>query len=157
MADSRHQPQVSGADSYAPLIDLVATAERRRGQMSAARLTGDQVLLYLEYANEIVEDVRAHRYWTILVNRGKAPNVLPYYTDLNEKRAIPDGILIAGLRAYAAEQAGSKKAKTLFDVYRNRMSMILYQRINDGIPKEFIRPMDGGSNPRNTVNYSNED
>lgn len=156
MADSLHQPQVSGQDNYAPLIDLVATAERRRGQMTAARLTGDQVLLYLEYANEIVEDVRSHRYWTILVNKSLAPAVLAYYTDLNEKRAIPDGIMIAGLRAYAAEQAGSKKAKALFDVYRARMSMILYQRIHGGVPKEYIRPMDGGSNPRNTVNYSNE-
>lgn len=114
------QPNTAPGD-YTPLQDLMLRALRQYGEMHPGTLDGDLVLLMLDFANEIVEEVRAHPY-------SQMPN-LDYYTSATETRPIPDNIVRLGLVYRYALQQHSKKAESYGPQYYKALNATLYARL----------------------------
>lgn len=115
---SAQAPNIS--QPYADLDDMITKAIQRFGNMSAQTVQGDVRLMMVGYANVIIEELRAHPYFSI-------PD-LDYYISLNDKRPIPDEIMIAGLTYYYADWNDSNKAAKFGRAYYKNMNTILYQR-----------------------------
>jgi len=107
-------------EPFSPLSELATRALRRYGDMSPGTVDGAVMELLLDFSHDIIEDLRAHPYFTNLD--------IDYYKQQDECREIPDPIVVTGLLAYYAEQQGSKKAEMLMAKYRHTMSSILYNR-----------------------------
>lgn len=138
MTESAHKPHVSGGDRHAPLDALVRAALRRAGTFSVSRTDGETMMMFIEFANQVVEDVRRHPYWT-----GER---IDYYTSQSESRPIPDEIVILGLLSHYTIQQGSEKAGFNLQMYQSRMADLLYERMYGNAPLE-RRVVDGGSDP----------
>ena len=98
---SVQKPFAAGREKFSPLEDLVRSALVRAGNFSPSRIDGEVMMMMIELANRVVEDVRKHPYW----NGGD----LDYYNDPTEFRAIPDMIMIDGLTAHYLIQQGSER------------------------------------------------
>lgn len=118
MTSSAMNPQFGG--EYSPLDALIVRALRRYGEAHPGTVDGDSMLVFLDFANEIVEEVRTHVYW--------AGGDLPYYTHQSETRPIPDAIMIAGLMALYGEQQYSEKARIYSAKYYSTLNRVLAQR-----------------------------
>lgn len=124
-ADSNVRNNYSGqnphiSEPYSPLETLITDAFERFGNMDASSMDGNIKRIMLRYANKIVEDIRVHPYASL-------PD-LDYYTDLQQRRPIPDEIMISGLAYHYAKWQDSSKAKTFFAEYGQILNQILYQR-----------------------------
>ena len=94
------------------------------------------MMMMIELANRVVEDVRQHPYWT--------GGDIDYYADITQSRAIPDMIMIDGLTAHYFIQQGSEKAMIFLQLYQAGMNNILNERTNGN--KAYTRTItDGGS------------
>lgn len=100
-------PHVAAGGENAPLSELIRQGLALMGDASSKRSTGDLELLMLFFANQIVDEVRAHPYWD-----GTA---IPYYVSTTDKREIPDTIIVTGLSAKYATQQVSQKAAALLN------------------------------------------
>lgn len=100
-----------------PLSHLANRAMRRYGDFSAARLDPDLAMLMLDFAHDIVDDVKRHPYWDL---------PLDYYTALEDKRPIPDNIVSHGLLYYYAMQQGSSKMELYRQTYYRHLNGELY-------------------------------
>ena len=95
-------------------------------------------MMMIELANRVVEDIRQHPYWV--------GGDIDYYQDTQERRPIPDLIMIDGLTAHYFIQQGSDKAMVFLQLYQANMTNILHDRSYGN--KEYVRTIpDGGSNP----------
>ena len=95
-------------------------------------------MMMIELANRVIEDVRQHPYWD--------GGDIDYYTDIQERRPIPDMIMIDGLSTHYFIQQGSDKAMVHLQLYQSNMANILHQRAYGNKP--YTRSVtDGGSNP----------
>lgn len=140
MTESSHtSPQVSGTE-YSPLDALITKALRRYGDFAPETAEGDVTLMFIDFANEIIEELRQHPYWD-------TTKQLNYYVSQTETRDIPDVIMIAGLLAKYATQQLSQKAQALVPAYFRTMNLVLYNRMVGNGPIE-MTVVDGGSNPR---------
>ena len=74
---------------YSPLETLVLQSLRRYGDMHPGTVDGEVMMMFVEFANLIIEDLRGHPYWD-------NPEI-DYYTHPSEIRDIPDNIMVAGL------------------------------------------------------------
>lgn len=122
-ADNRNRASAmnpSIASPYSPLQNLAWDALREYGEMNPGTMDGDTMLMFLRFANYIVEDLRAHPYWDI-------PDI-DYYTSLTDKRQIPDTIMIYALQSYYAMQQQSGKMNIKTPAYYRRMNELLYNR-----------------------------
>ena len=117
---SVQKPFAAGREKFSPLEDLVRSALVRAGNFSPSRIDGEVMMMMIELANRVVEDVRKHPYW----NGGD----LDYYNDPTEFRAIPDMIMIDGLTAHYLIQQGSEKAVMFLQLYQALMTDILLTR-----------------------------
>lgn len=135
---STAKPFAAGTGAFTPLEALVRSALRRAGNFSVARVDGETMMMFIELANMVVEDVRRHPYWT--------GGDLDYYTDTRQHRPVPDGVMIHGLAAYYMIQQGSEKSQLYLSMYQARMTDLLYERMYGNRPLE-RRIMDGGSDP----------
>lgn len=153
-------PAVGGARSNTPLETLIASAIRQFGDASSGAINGDVSLMMVEFANEIIEQIRVHPYQTYTDDNNVVHTVikdLRYYTHHTEKRDIPDTILVKGLLARYAMQQGSKRAQALWGVGLQTLNSVMFNRWSEaqgmgGNDFENARVFDGGSNP----SYGNE-
>lgn len=120
-------PQI--ADDFAPLDALVLRTLRRYGEMSPSTTDAEAMLMFMDYANAIVDDVMEHPYWQKGVG-------IPYYNHTTEKRSVPDNIMIAGLLAKYAFDKSSQKAGKYEQDYYKRLNQVL-ARVKFGVGAEF--------------------
>ena len=130
---SVQKPFAAGREKFSPLEDLVRSALVRAGNFSPSRIDGEVMMMMIELANRVVEDVRKHPYW----NGGD----LDYYNDPTEFRAIPDMIMIDGLTAHYLIQQGSEKAVMFLQLYQALMTDILLTR-QDANKTYSIKPIE---------------
>lgn len=154
MVTSVSNPAVGGARSNTPLESLMASAVRQFGDASSGSVNGDVSLMMVEFANEIIEEIRVHPYQTYTDKNGTVHAVvtdLNYYKHHTEKRDIPDVIMIKGLLARYAMQQASKRAQQLYGVAMKTMNQVMYERWSTAQSmggNDFSAPRvtDGGSN-----------
>jgi hypothetical protein len=125
---------------YSPLETLIFQALRRYGEMSPATIDGDTSLMFLEFANMVIDEVRSHPY-----HDGTQLN---YYLSLQDVREVPDPIMIAGILYHYASQQGSSKIQLFMPGYFRTMNQMMWLKINGNTPIQ-LRVVDGGTNPRN--------
>jgi len=130
--------------AFTPLEGLVRSALTRAGNFSPSRIDGEVMMMMIELANRVIEEVRRHPYWT--------GGDLDYYNDQTQSRAIPDLIMIDGLTAHYLIQQGSEKAMTFYQLYTAGTSDMLWDRYTradgtTGNAEIQISITDGGSNP----------
>jgi hypothetical protein len=136
---SVQKPFAAGREKFTPLENLVRSALVRAGNFSPSRVDGEVMMLMIELANRVVEDVRQHPYWE--------GGDIDYYQDITERRPIPDMIMIDGLTAHYFIQQGSEKAMVFLQLYQANMANILHERAYGN--KAYTRTIvDGGSNHR---------
>ena len=129
------------ADKNSPLETMAMQAGRRFGDFSPGTLSGDAVLMFIEFANMVIDEVRMHPYWD-------ATNELNYYEHLSETRPIPDTIMIAGLLYHYATQQASEKSQQYGSFFIRTISQELWRLKNGNTPIQ-MRVMDNGTNKRN--------
>jgi len=131
-------PHISG-DNTSRLEDLSRMVFRRYGDFSASTVEAEALSMMIELANMVVDDVRMHPYATT------AMHSIPYYHAMQERRAIPDNIMVAGLLFYYAEQQGSERVASYGPKYARTMNQELWRQ-TAGNTKIQMRPWDGGTN-----------
>lgn len=125
------------------LQTLTQSALRRFGDFAPGAAGGDLHLMFLEFANLVIEEIRAHAYWP--------PEVpLNYYTHPTDARPVPDDVMVAGLLAHYAIQQGSEKTQVYLPLYFRTMNARLWQAKNGNTPIQ-MRPRDVSpdTNPTN--------
>ena len=105
---------------YSTLETLTFQALRRYGDMHPGTVDGEVMMMFIEFGNLIIEDLRGHPYW-------ENPEV-DYYTHPSETRAIPDNIMVAGLLYHYSVQQQSNKIEAYGPMYFKMMNRILYQK-----------------------------
>ena len=133
------KPYAAGKNNYSPLEDLVRSALTRAGNYSPSRIDGEVMMMMIELANRVVEEVRRHPYWT--------GGDIDYYNDPTEWRPINDLVMIDGLTAHYFIQQGSEKAMVFLQLYQANLTDTLLER-DIGNKKLEINIKDGGSNKR---------
>lgn len=117
---TRLAPHVFRGSKHAPLENLVAIALRRYGDFSSRRVTGDVVLMFIELANEVVEMINSHPYYS--------GDTIQYYNSQTDFREIEDAIMVRGLLALYAEQQASEKYPNARLEFARHLNGILYSR-----------------------------
>ena len=130
---SVQKPFVAGKEKFSPLEDLVRSALVRAGNFSPSRIDGEVMMMMIELANRVIEDVRKHPYHD--------GSDIDYYNDPTEFRAIPDMIMIDGLTAHYLIQQGSEKAVMFLQLYQALMTDILLTR-QDGNVRYSAKPIE---------------
>jgi hypothetical protein len=143
MAQSDVNPHIRSGRS--PLETLIMQALRRYGEFSAGTVDGDTKLMFLEFANMVLDEVRAHPYHD--------GSELPYYLALTDVRDIPDPIVIAGLLYHYAMQQTSEKISFYMPNYFRTMNQLLWDQLN-GNTRIQMRIVDDGTSPRHSEHLS---
>jgi hypothetical protein len=123
MPNSVLNPQISEPTS--DLQTLAMQALRRYGDFAASSVDGEVLLMFLEFANLIIDEVRAHPYYVEAYENGLI-GPLPYYTSQTDKRPLPDQIIIAGLLYHYALQQGSNKVQAYIGNFARTMNQQLW-------------------------------
>jgi len=123
-------PQKAGKQASSSLQMIGEMALRRMGDFSSGSVSGEVFNMFVELGNRIVEDIRIHPYWD--------GGDIDYYVSLEERRGIPDMILLDGVVAHYALQQGSKKAEMFTKLYYRNLNQILYERKFGNLPLEII-------------------
>lgn len=118
------------------LSALIAKAVVRIGEFSPDMIDGATALLFLDFANLVIEDVRGHPYWT-----GDLAQPLPYYKTIEDTRPIADNIVVAGLAFYYALQQESDRLATFQQIYTRALNTTLWNMLN-GNTKIMMRAPD---------------
>jgi len=134
-------------DSYSPLSTLAMQAIRRFGDFAPGTIDGDVMLMFIEFANQIVDDVRLHPY-----HDGQP---IDYYQSAEDARPIPDNIVIAGLLYQYAMQQGSQKLELYMPNYHRTLNSQLWYNVS-GNSQIQMRVPDGGTNPRNSAHVKTD-
>lgn len=140
-ANQQSNPHIR--DDHSPLDTLSMQALRRYGDFSPGTVDGDTILMFIEFANMVVDDVNTHPY-----REGKP--AIPYYTSVADARAIPDPVVIAGLLAYYANQQLSQKVESYFPLYYRAMNNHLWLQLNGNTSIQ-LRQVDESTRPDNTL------
>ena len=142
---------------YSPLRTLAMQALRRFGDFNPSTVDGDVILMFLEFANMVIDDIRQHPYaarstTTTTVNGQKvtttSANDINYYTSPDETREIDDQIIVAGILAHYAVQQGSEKIQIYMPNYYKTLNQQLWNELN-GNTQIRLRVVDDGTNKRN--------
>ena len=75
-------------EPYSSLQTLAMQSLRRYGDMHPGTVDGEVIMMFVEFANLVLEDLRSHPYFDNLE--------VDYYTHPTEHRNIPDQIKVAG-------------------------------------------------------------
>ena len=146
-SSTRLAPQVFRGTKHAPLENLVALALRRFGDFSSRRVTGDVVLMMIEFANEVVEMVNSHPY-------NDSETSIAYYTSQTDVREIEDAIMVRGLLALYAEQQASEKYPNARLEFARHLNGILYNRKYKGTVRHEMTPVEN-ADPLRDLNGNN--
>lgn len=131
-------------EPYTPLEPLVLQSLRRYGDMHPGTVDGEVMMMFVEFANLIIEDLRSHPYWD-------NPEI-DYFTHQSEWRAIPDQIIVSGLLYHYAVQQQSNKIEAYGPMYFKMMNRLLYNR-KYGSGKLEMSPYDKGQRPSGSMSY----
>ena len=112
---------------------------RRYGDFSASTIEAEALSMMIELANMVVDDVRMHPYASTALQSE------PYYHAMQDRSAIPDNIMVAGLLFYYAEQQGSERVGSHGPKFARTMNQELWRQ-TAGNTKIQMRPWDGGTN-----------
>lgn len=134
--NSQLNPHLDG-ETYSELSGIITRAFRRYGNSAPDTEDGDTRLMFLDFANEIIDDIRVHPYWD--------GGAIDYYKAINEVRPIPDIIIQQGLLFKYAVQQTSQKQGPQGSIYFKTLNQVLYTRKygNEAITMKVV---DGGSN-----------
>jgi hypothetical protein len=138
MANSNTNPQIR--ENYSPLNTLVLQAIRRYGDFHPGTVDGDVMLMFLEFANQIIDEIRMHPYHD--------GSEIDYYQGPTDVRAIPDPILVQGFLYHYAVQQGSEKLQMYMPMYNRTLNQLLWNKLN-GNTKIQMKVVDDGTNKRN--------
>ena len=100
---------------YSPLRTLCMSALRRYGEFSPGTVDGDVLLMFIEFANMVIDDIRMHPYAPTKNDTDSAgtnivvPVTFDYYEGLDDVREIDDVIIVQGILYHYAMQQGSEK------------------------------------------------
>jgi hypothetical protein len=130
MPTSNANPHIS---TPSDLQTLIVQALNRYGDFAAGATAGELGPMFLNFANEVIEDIRVHPYWQ--------GGDLNYYVALTDTRPIPDHILILGLLAKYALQQTSQKASIYVPQYNKMLSGYLFERLYGNAPLQ-MKPRD---------------
>ena len=133
---SKTNPHLS--DEYSPLEALIMQALRRYGEFNPGTVDGDVSMMFIEFANMVIDEVRMHPY------HDGTP--LPYYGSLQDTRPVPDPILIAGMLFHYAAQQGSAKSQMFAPLFFRQMNQSLWRKLN-GNTKIRLRIVDDATHP----------
>jgi|TARA_R100001510_G_scaffold34719_1_gene31189 hypothetical protein len=125
-------------DVYSPLQKLSMQALRRYGEFAPESVDGNVLLMFIDFANEIIEDVRVHPYFSDNYE-------IEYYTHMTDSRSIPDTIMVNGLLFKYATQQASDKVQIYGPLYNQMLNQILY-REHARTSKLQMIPVDGATN-----------
>jgi len=139
MANSDLNPHI--AEPHSPLSTLAHQALRRFGDFHPGTIDGDVMLMFVEFANMVIDEIRMHPYWD--------GSELNYYTHPSDIRPIPDPVIIAGLLFHYAMQQSSDKVQIYMPTYNKTLNHQLWT-LKNGNTKIRMRVVDGGTNKRNT-------
>ncbi len=139
---SVNNPHIS--EPYSDLEALIFQALRRYGDMHPGTVDGEVMLMFVEFANLVIEDLRGHAYWD-------NPEI-DYYTHPQQQRAIPDSIMVSGLLYHYSVQQQSNKIEAYGPMYFKMMNRILYQRKYGSGPIE-MSPWDKSVTPTGSQPY----
>lgn len=134
MSDTPLNSHIS--DDYSPLETLIQQALRRYGEFSPSTMDGDVSMMFIEFANMVVDEVRNHPYHT-----GEA---IKYYTSLQDRRTVPDPIMVNGMLLHYAVQQGSQKVQMYAPNYFRQLNQHLWYKLN-GNTNIRMRVVDGGT------------
>lgn len=143
----RLEPQISVGER-SPLSALISSAIRQFGNSHPEAVDADTVLMFLGFANQIIQDVNQHPYRTGL-------DPLLFYKDVRESRDVSDLIMVSGLLSYYAQQQHSERVQTATPQYFRNLNAILWQELN-GNTKIEVRPLDVSRN-RSRINGLREE
>ncbi|MEK9747194.1 MAG: hypothetical protein VW443_00485 [Pseudomonadales bacterium] len=128
---SGNSPHLS--EPYSNLETLAMQALRRYGDMHPGTVDGEVMLMFLEFANMIIEDLRSHPYWENAE--------IDYYVHMQEWREVPDTIMVAGLLYHYSIQQQSNKIEAYGPLYFKTTNRVLYNR-KYGSGKIQVQPWD---------------
>ena len=103
-------------EPYSSLQTLAMQSLRRYGDMHPGTVDGEVIMMFVEFANLVLEDLRSHPYFDNLE--------VDYYTHPTEHRNIPDQIMVAGLLYNYAVQQQSNKVEAYGPMYFRTMNRI---------------------------------
>ena len=126
-------------EPFSALQTLSQQALRRYGDMHPGTVDGEVIMMFIEFANMIIEDLRSHPYWDNIE--------IDYYMHPTDHRDIPDSIMVAGLLYNYSVQQQSNKVEAYGPMYFRTMNRILYNR-KLGNAKIEISPVDRGDGQR---------
>jgi len=129
---------------YSNLEALVMQSLRRYGDMHPGTVDGEGMMMFIEFANLVIEDLRGHPYWD-------NPEI-NYYTHPSEVMPIPDNIMVSGLLYHYAVQQQSNKIEAHGPTYFKMMNRVLYHR-KYGSGKIEVSPWDRAQKPTGTQSY----
>lgn len=125
-------------DGYAPLNELIKRAVRRFGDFGSAAIDGDVEMMFIEFANMVIDDYTEHPYFD-------GRDGVTYYKSSTEVKPVEDQIMLAGLLAHYSFQQMSEKTPGYQTLYYRTMNQIMWQQLNGNTALN-MRPTDGGSN-----------
>lgn len=134
MSDTKLNPNI--ADDYSPLETLIFQALRRYGEFSPSTMDGDVAMMFIEFANMVIDEVRNHPYHT--------GEHIEYYTSITERRSVPDPILVAGMLLHYSIQQGSQKVQLFAPNYFRQLNQHLWFKANGNTPIR-LRIVDDGT------------
>jgi len=128
MAETRDlSPHIPNKNN-SPLEYLTMSALRRFGDFHPASVDGEVMMMFLEFANQILDEVRGHPYWDHPADTAKVE--LDYYVHPSDIRPVNDNIMIAGLLFAYSVQQGSDKVAVYAPAYYRVMNSELWDRLN---------------------------
>lgn len=130
-------PQIT--DNYSDLQTLSSQALVRHGEFSSSTVLADVSMMFIEFANMVLEEVRNHPYAD-----GTGLETVKDYVSFTDIREVPDEIIKAGLLFYYMEQQGDARAEQKYQLYIRTMNQRLWRLLN-GNTKIQMRPVDGGT------------
>ena len=140
MATSNSNPHI--AENFSPLNTLALQALRRFGDFNPGTIDGDVMLMFVELANMVIDQIRMHPYHD--------GTEIDYYQHPSDIRPIPDPIIISGILFHYAMQQGSDKLQYYMPTYNTTLNHHLWQKLN-GNTKIQMRVVDDGTNKKNSV------
>jgi len=106
--------------------------------MSPSTMDAETMLMFMDYANSVIDDLMEHPYWTKGVS-------VPYFTHTTQTRPVPDTVLLAGLISKYAIDQDSKKANVYNTDYLKRLNQVM-ARTKFGVGAEFsMQAVDNGT------------
>lgn len=130
-------------EKFSPLETLAMQALRRFGDFHAGTVDGDVMMMFLEFANMIIDEIKSHPYHD--------NTSIDYYLSPTDVREVNDQIMIAGLLYHYSVQQASDRLQVYTPLFQRTLNQLLWNKYN-GNTKIQMRVVDNGTNKGNINN-----